>query len=50
MRFQPLRMRRITCPMHRGKFIPHIWNPRPRFALPLYNFYGATIRTNGVIC
>jgi len=50
MRFQPLCMRRITWPMRRGKFSPHIWNPWPRFAHPLYNFYGATINTNGVIC
>jgi len=33
----------------RGKFFPHIWNPWPRFAYSLYNFYGATIKTNGVI-
>jgi len=47
---QPLHMCRITWPMRRGKFFPHIWNPRPRFAHPRYNFYGATIKTNGVIC
>jgi len=23
-----------------GKFFPHIWNPWPRFAYLLYNFYG----------
>jgi len=33
-----------------GKFSPHIWNPWPRFASSLCNFYGATIKTNGVIC
>ena len=27
MRLQPLRMRRITWRMRRGKFYPHIWNP-----------------------
>jgi len=32
------------------KFSPHILNPCPRFACSLYNFYGATIKTNGVIC
>jgi len=32
-----------------GKFFPHIWNPWPRFAYSLYNFYGATIKANGVI-
>jgi len=47
MCLQPLRMRRITSPMCRGKFFPHIWNSWPRFAYSLYNFYGATIKTNG---
>jgi len=32
-----------------GKFFPHIWNRWPRFAYSLYNIYGATIKTNGVI-
>jgi len=32
-----------------GKFFPHIWNPWPRFAYTLCNFYGATIKTNEVI-
>jgi len=32
-----------------GNFFPHIWNPWPRFAYSLYNFYVATIKTNGVI-
>ena len=36
-------MRRITWPMRRGHFPPHIWNPWPRFAYSLCNFYGATI-------
>jgi len=49
MHFQPLRMLHITWPMHRGKFFRHIWNPWPRFAYSLYNLYGTTIKTNGVI-
>jgi len=49
MRLQPLRMRRITWPMCSGKFFPHIWNPWPRFAYSVYNFFGATIKINGVI-
>ena len=49
VRLQPLRMRRITWPMRSGKFSPHIWNPWPRFANSLYNFFGATIKINGVI-
>jgi len=49
MPLQPLHMRRITWPMHRGKFFPHIWNPWPRFSYSLYNFYGATIKANGVM-
>jgi len=32
-----------------GKFYPHIWNHWPRFAYSLYNFYGATIKTDGLI-
>ena len=47
MRLQPLRMRRIMWPMRRGHFFPHIWNPWPRFAYSLYNFYGATITFKG---
>ena len=47
MRLQPLRMRRITWPMLRGKFSPDIWNPWPRFAYSLYNFYGATMTFKG---
>ena len=47
MHLQPLRMRHITCPMPRGKFFPHIWNPWPRFAYLLYNFYGATMTFKG---
>ena len=43
MRLQPLRMRRITWPVRRGHFPPHIWNPWPRFAYSLYNFYRATM-------
>jgi len=49
MRLQPLRMRRITWPTRRGKFSAHIWNLWHRFAYPLHNFYGATIKTDGVI-
>jgi len=49
MHLQPLRMHCITWPMCRGQIFPHIWNPWPRFAYSLYNFYGATIKTNGVI-
>jgi len=49
MRLQPLRIRRITWPMCSGKFFPHIWNPWPRFAYSLYNFFGATIKINEVI-
>jgi len=47
MRLQPLRMRRIMWPMRRGHFFPHIWNPWPRFAYSLYNFYGATMTFKG---
>jgi len=36
--------------MRSGKFFPHIWNSWPRFAYSLYNFFGATIKINGVIC
>jgi len=32
-----------------GKFSPHNLNPWSWFAYSLYNFYGATIKTNGVI-
>jgi len=32
-----------------SNFFPHISNPWPRFAPSLYNFYGATIKANGVI-
>jgi len=45
MRTRPLRMPRITWPVRRGsKKQLHIWNPRPRFAYSLYNFYWATIK------
>ena len=47
MRLQQLRMRRITWPMRRGKFSPHIWNPWSRFAFSLYNFYDGTITFKG---
>jgi len=49
MYLQPLRMRRITWPLRRGKFSPHIWNPRPRFAYSLYNFYGTTMTFKGCL-
>jgi len=49
MRLQPLRMRHISWPMHRGKFSPHIWNSWSRFACSRYNFFGATIKINRVI-
>jgi len=49
VRLQPLRMRSITWPMRSGKFFPDIWNPWPRFAYSLCNFFGATIKINGVI-
>ena len=29
--------------------VHHIWNPWPRFAYSLHNFYGCTIKTNWVI-
>jgi len=52
MRLQPLH--NCTCAVSRdlctgGNFFPHIWNPWPQFAYSLYNFYGATIKANGVI-
>jgi len=49
MRLQPLRMRCITWPIPRGKFFIHIWNPDPRFACSLYNFYGATMTSKGCL-
>ena len=39
MRARPLRMRRITWPASIGSKKLHFWNPRPRFAYSLYNFY-----------
>jgi len=30
-----------------GKFFSHIWNPWPRFAYSVYNFYGPTITFKG---
>ena len=48
MRLQPLRMRRITS-IHSGKFFPHMWNPWLQFVASLYNFFGVTIKINGVI-
>ena len=50
MRLEPLRMRRITRPVHRGKFFPNIWNPWPRFVYSLCNPHGSTIKVNWVIC
>jgi len=40
MRLQPMRMRRITWPMCRGKFFPHISNSWPRFVYLLCIFCG----------
>ena len=40
MRTRPLRMRRITWVG--GQKQLHFWNPRPRFAYSLYNFYWTT--------
>jgi len=39
MRTRPLRMRRIKWPVSNGWKRLHFWNPRPRFAYLLYNFY-----------
>jgi len=50
MRLEPLRMRRITWPVRRGKFFPNIWNPWPRFVYSLCNPHGSTIKINWVIC
>ena len=47
MRTRPLRMRRITWPVSRGQKQLHIWNPRPRFAYYLCNFYWATTTIKG---
>jgi len=50
MRTRPLRMRRITWPMSRGRKRLHFWNSRPRFAYSLYNFGGSTMNIIKVIC
>ena len=51
MRTRPQRMRRITRPASRWSKNNYIfWNPRPRFAYPLYNFGGSTMKVIGVIC
>jgi len=47
LRTRPLRMRRITWPVNRGSKQLHIWNPRPRFAYSLYNYYWATTTIKG---
>jgi len=47
MRTRPLRMRRITWPVSRGSKQLHFWNPRPRFAYSLYNFYWAPMTIKG---
>ena len=44
---QSLRMRRVTWPLTGGKNSPHFWNPWPRFAYSLYNFYAATMTIKG---
>jgi len=44
IRFQPLRMRRITWPVRiGGKLYPPIWKQWSRFASSLCNFYRATM-------
>jgi len=52
MRLEPLRMRYITWPVHKGKVFPNIWNPWTRFVYSLRNPHGSTINTNNnwVIC
>jgi len=45
MRTRPLR--RITWLVSSGSKQLHIWNPRPRFAYSLYNFYWATTTIKG---
>jgi len=47
MRTRPLRMRRISDPWVGGQKQLHFWNPRPRFAYSLYNFYWATTTIKG---
>ena len=47
MRTRPLRMCRNTWPVNRGQKQLHIWNPRPRFAYSLCNFYWATTTIKG---
>ena len=42
-----LHMRRITWPVSRGSKRLHFWNPRPRFAYSLYNFYWAMTMIKG---
>jgi len=42
MRTPSLRMSRITWSVSRGQKQLHFWNPRPRFACSLYNFYWAS--------
>ena len=49
MRLRTLSMRRITWPMRRGQFFPHIWNRWPRFAYSLSNLYFCTIKIYWVI-
>ena len=44
---RPLRMRRITWPVNRVSKKLHFWNPRPRFAYSLYNFFWATTTIKG---
>jgi len=50
MLLEPLRIRRITWPVRRGKFSPNIWNLWPRFVYSLCNSHGSTIKVNWVIC
>jgi len=47
MRLQPLRMCRIMWPMRRWQIFPAYLKSVTQISI--YNFYGATIKTNGVI-
>jgi len=49
MRSQPLCMRRIMWPMRRGQIFPTYLKSWPRFACSVYNCYGTTKKTDGVI-
>jgi len=49
VRLQPLRMRRITALCIGANFSRIFEIPDPDLPIHYYNFYGATIKTNGVI-